>query len=763
MNIPALSAGDFAVALVALMAAAYELSLLFVRGRSHGHGWAATIGVAAATDCVLEGIQYWTLDPAIVRVLVQGESAALTLIAFSLVRFVEETTNRRFPAPRWLLRPLVGAILGLVLFTETIVPRGTIDLSLSWLNHPFVQSEPGPLTDVFYLALLTICGGATAQLALGAKTGIERRAYGVAMFLWFAAAALDTALTLGVVDSIPMFFLEYGFFVLSISLMVVDVHRYGALLVSSERARALSDQSLRMLLERLPLVVLVARGGRIVHANAAAGPILGFREVDDLLGQEVLGRLHAEERALMDEHMRRIIAAADAPHVWEARFLRADGDVVHTEVTAVPISFDERPALALLAVDMTEHRRMTARMMSADRMAAMGTLAAGVAHEINNPMTYVATNLELAHAMLPRMASWVRDASAGDVDRRSAKPLLVELEDTIRALGQARDGAGRVRSIVRDLTLLSRAERTPDAALDLPTLIRSALQIGQSETRYRARVETEWGPLPTVSGDAGRLGQVFLNLLVNAAQAIPPGNVSQNSIRIRTFTAPDGRGVVEIRDTGHGIPPEHLSRIFDPFFTTKPIGKGTGLGLSTVLGIVKSHGGHIAVDSTAGKGTTFRIYLPAVPDGTIPPLDVVSVAAPSSTEQQTLLVVDDEENVRTTLQLLLETQTYRVMTAAQGAEALALYLAHRSEIRLVLTDLMMPVMNGLALVRSLRAIDPGLPIIVSSGLTDPSALQELADEGITEILMKPCEASAVIGAVEKALQQAGGPSGGVMR
>ena len=519
-------------------------------------------------------------------------------------------------------------------------------------------------------------------------------------------------------------------------------------------ARREAEQAMRLrgaALEAAANAIMITdRAGLITWANPAFAELTGWSTAE-AVGCNPRDLLNS---SLQDpKFYQQLWATILAGKVWRGELInvRRDGGLRTMDETVTPLRNERGEISHFIAIlqDITERKQMEAQFRQSQRMEAIGTLAGGVAHDLNN----ILAPMMLVSALLALKLPDPKD---------QAKLAIIQA------------GVRRGSEIIRQLLTFSRGQEG-ERSLVKPLLIIKEMTVMMRETFPREidlQLNTPESGWPVLA-DPTQLHQVLLNLSVNARDAMPKGGhlfigtenltLAAGNPALDPANPPGPYVVIIVSDTGQGIPANVRPRIFDPFFTTKPIGKGTGLGLSTVLGIVKSHGGHIAVDSTAGKGTTFRIYLPAVPDGTIPPLDVVSVAAPSSTEQQTLLVVDDEENVRTTLQLLLETQTYRVMTAAQGAEALALYLAHRSEIRLVLTDLMMPVMNGLALVRSLRAIDPGLPIIVSSGLTDPSALQELADEGITEILLKPCEASAVIGAVEKALQQAGGSSGGVVR
>jgi signal transduction histidine kinase len=237
------------------------------------------------------------------------------------------------------------------------------------------------------------------------------------------------------------------------------------------------------------------------------------------------------------------------------------------------------------------------QLLFADRLATIGRLAAGVGHEINNPLAFILSNLNYVQQELER---W---------DGGSASP--GERQEVRDALAEAREGAERVRSIVRDLKMLSHPDSMEKGPVDLGQVLRSATKMAAHQIRDRARLVEEWGDLPLIDGNSARLCQVFLNLLINAAQAIPPGQAERHEIRLTTRQDEDpGRLLVEVSDTGSGIPPEHLERIFEPFFTTKPVGVGSGLGLSICHGIITAHGGKISVESTPGQGTTFRVSLP---------------------------------------------------------------------------------------------------------------------------------------------------------
>ncbi|MDY7228952.1 sensor histidine kinase [Hyalangium rubrum] len=252
---------------------------------------------------------------------------------------------------------------------------------------------------------------------------------------------------------------------------------------------------------------------------------------------------------------------------------------------------------AQLANSLRQLQAMQAQLMFTDRLAAMGRLAAGVGHEINNPLVYVITNINYLRTELART-----DAPPSDEERK----------ELLQAVEEAREGAERVRLIVQDLKTLSRPDDASNGTADLVAVVRSAAKIAAHEIRRRARLVEDFESVALVRGNAARLGQVFLNLLINAAHAIPEGKVEQNEIRVVARQESSERIIVEVRDTGCGIPAENLERIFDPFFTTKPSGQGTGLGLSLCHNIITALGGTITVESQLDQGTTFRVSLPAV-------------------------------------------------------------------------------------------------------------------------------------------------------
>jgi signal transduction histidine kinase len=343
------------------------------------------------------------------------------------------------------------------------------------------------------------------------------------------------------------------------------------------------------------------------------------------------------------------------------------------------------------AASRAEQRKMQEQLLISDRMASVGTLAAGVAHEINNPLSAVVANLELVMKDLARVSEELQ------IDDR-----FVDIFDQLR---DARDGADRLRHIVRDLKIFSRSSDVERRGpVDVRRVLESSLRMAWNEIRHRARLIKEYGAVPPVEANEARLGQLFLNLIVNAAQAIREGNADQNVIRVSTeLEAASGWIVVEVRDSGAGIPPEHLPRIFDAFFTTKPVGIGTGLGLSICHRIVTGFGGEISVQSQVGKGTVFRILLPPAADSDVeltPPALVVATPA----RRGKILVIDDEQMLAKALGRALtpEHDVTIVFNAGDGQRRIA--AGERYDV--IICDLMMPQMSGMDLHAELSRTFP---------------------------------------------------------
>ncbi len=386
-------------------------------------------------------------------------------------------------------------------------------------------------------------------------------------------------------------------------------------------------------------------------------------------------------------------------------------------------------ANAVLDDNLRVLRETQAQLVQAGRMAAVGTLAAGVGHEVNNPLAYILSNLDFACVEATRLQAVLAQGAQGGVSAQEAGRLAERVDEMEQALREAQHGAERVRRIVRDLKTFSRADEDTQGSVDLQAVLDSAAKLANTEVRHRARLVKAYGDVPPVDANEARLGQVFLNLIVNAAQALPEGHASENEIRLVTRVDADGRVVAEVQDTGSGIPPEVLQHIFDPFFTTKPVGVGTGLGLSLCHAFVTGMGGHITVDSTPGKGSTFRVSLPAarVQGPGAQAAQAQPAAAPSAPRGR-VLVVDDEPLVLGAVRRALGAQ-HDVEGVSSARRALELLTGDEDLFDVVLCDLMMPEMTGMELYGEVRASHPGRArrfVFISGGAFTPGAREFLA-------------------------------------
>ncbi|MCL2447834.1 MAG: ATP-binding protein [Polyangiaceae bacterium] len=375
------------------------------------------------------------------------------------------------------------------------------------------------------------------------------------------------------------------------------------------------------------------------------------------------------------------------------------------------------------APDVSERAEIEQQLVQRDRMAALGTLSAGVAHEINNPLTYMLVNLE--HVLRRLRAACASDDPAFEL--ASAPEGLTGLA---RSLQHAVDGGNRVRQIVRDLLTFAQGNIEQRGLVDVRGVVESATQMAWHEIRHRARLTRSLAELPPVDANEARLGQVFLNLLVNAAQAIPEGHADRHEVRVATRTDEQGRAVVEIADTGVGIAAEHMPRIFDPFFTTKGE-SGTGLGLAISHGTVKALGGEIHVKSSPGHGSTFRVILPAAKRWRA--ATPVSPPEVRARLRQRVLVVDDERLVGEAIaRSLSEDNDVEIVTEA--SEALE-RIGAGQKYDVVLCDLMMPVMTGMDLYAEIMRTEPklgGRLIFMTGGAFTPRA------RAFVESVVNPC-------------------------
>jgi PAS domain S-box-containing protein len=446
---------------------------------------------------------------------------------------------------------------------------------------------------------------------------------------------------------------------------------------------ASSEQRYRTLTENAhDAIAILSEDGVIREVN---------RRLEDMLGlskDQIVGRRIRDFEASAAEATAGNGGSGSGVPALELR--RPDGTSVLVEFSDAMVEVGGEHMMLSIGRDVTEQARAQARLMVSDRMASIGSMAAGVAHEINNPLAAVTANLDLAEQEISALA----EKLGGAAD-------LSELADEVR---DARTAAEQVRSIVRDLKLFSRAEEEQRGPVDVAQVLDSSLRMAWNEVRHRARVVKDYGQVPAVLANESRLGQVFLNLIVNAAQAIPEGHADSNEIRIRTRRSRAGeRVVIELADTGSGIPPAIRHKVFDPFFTTKPAGVGTGLGLAICHRIITGMGGEITVASDVGKGTRFSIVLP-VAEAVAAALQPVVGAPEPARRRGRILVVDDEKVVATAVRrVLAHDHEVQILTSAQ--EALR-RIGEGERFDLILCDLMMPIMTGVELHSALSRTAP---------------------------------------------------------
>jgi two-component system, cell cycle sensor histidine kinase and response regulator CckA len=412
--------------------------------------------------------------------------------------------------------------------------------------------------------------------------------------------------------------------------------------------------------------------------------------------------------------------------------------VVESRWTLMRDSSGEPRAILVVNTDITEKKQLEAQFLRAQRMESIGTLASGIAHDLNNELTPI-----LASAQLLLMHSKIQE--------NKRQQLLENIQNS----------AKRGATLIKQVLSFARGVEGKRTVLQIRHLVSEIRQIVQETFPKSIEVHLDLpNDLWLVSGDATQLHQVLMNLCVNARDAMSEGGtlslsatnlvIDENYMRMNLDAQVGPYVMVSVSDTGMGIPPEALDRIFEPFFTTKELGKGTGLGLSTVLGIVKSHGGFVEVLSSLGSGTQFKIYIPAVQAiETLPVQDDEPVAG----EGELILVVDDEASIREVNQASLETHNYRVLTACDGIEAIAHYVQRKDEIDLVLIDMMMPSMDGMTAIRTLNKINPQVKIIAVSGLLSNTQIPEPVNSNIQAFLPKPYTAKELVRTIHQVLQQ----------
>lgn len=497
---------------------------------------------------------------------------------------------------------------------------------------------------------------------------------------------------------------------------------------SEERLRE-SEEQFRLIAENITdLIAVLDLEGRRIYNSPSYTSILGA--TDSLRGTDSFQEIHPDDRERVKAIFRETVRTGAGQRA-EFRFLTHDGSVRFIESQGSVIRNDrgEVDKVVVVSRDITEKRKLEQQFLRSQRMESIGTLAGGIAHDLNNVLSPITMALEILKRRFP--------------DNES-RPIL----ETLAA------SAHRGASMIRQVLAFARGVEGERMVLQPKHLVEEMGKIASDTFPKSIQVRTEMGrDLWTITGDPTQVHQVLLNLCVNARDAMPNGGVLKMEAENAALDAhyarmhPDAKEgnyvLIQVSDTGMGMPPGVIEKIFDPFFTTKEVGKGTGLGLSTVLAIVRGHGGFISVYSEPGRGTTFKTYFPAQSKRATAEPVIEREPLPDG-EGELILVIDDEASIREITKETLETYGYEVITASDGAEGIALYSEHKRRVKAVLTDMMMPYMDGEATIRALRKLNPEVRILAASGLTSNGKNLDLSEQGVKGFLTKPYTAEKLL-------------------
>lgn len=515
---------------------------------------------------------------------------------------------------------------------------------------------------------------------------------------------------------------------------LVEIH--GSLIdVTDQRIaqRRIIDQS-QYLDQAQDGIVVTNMSRQIMYWNKSAERLFGW-SAEEVLGSDIQHLLFLNHDSKIDGVYREVLTRDDVQEEWEIPAKDGTKAIFQSRWSVVRDDQGVPKSVISIHSDITEKKRIETQFLRAQRLESVGVLASGIAHDLNNILSAVGL---ATHLLKKKYAN------------EHAAELLTTVESSVQ----------RGADIVKQVLLFTRGTDGERKPLDADELIGEMSGIMKETFPKSIELCTRVDPeLWTLHGDRTQLHQVLMNLCVNARDAMPNGgtlvlsahnhHVDEAYARMHVDAHPGRYVTIDVRDTGSGIPPDVVDRIFDPFFTTKEFGKGTGLGLSTVLGIVKSHGGFIRVYSEVGKGTKFSINLPI--NENRPEADVDPAVVDLHGHGELILLVDDEKPVRLVAHTALEENGYRVMSAENGADAIALLADHKSEIRAVVLDMMMPVMDGWMTSQAIAKMTPSMPIIATSGFQDRWG--ERRPENIIELIEKPYTAEKLLTSLRAVLDE----------
>lgn len=490
-------------------------------------------------------------------------------------------------------------------------------------------------------------------------------------------------------------------------------------------------------------VITVDLAGIVTFMNPAAEQLTGLT-LEEALGRparEVVRLISTDAASPLDEALlsRKPVVVRESTLEAPSRSSRIVAD------SAAPVLAADNVVGAVMVLrDITDHRMMQSRLELADRLSSLGTMAASVAHEVNNPLAVVAANNTV---VLDEMTHLLADLRGNSVD---SEGVIRRIEEAVEAQSAISSAASRIERIVSDLKAFSRPPQHTAWQANVARSIDWAVRSTSSEFHGRARVCIQVAHVPLAALDETKLGQILINLLINAAHAIPLGHVTEHAVSVVAWAGTNDRILIEVRDSGCGMSPETLARVFEPFFTTKNVGVGTGLGLSICHGIIKAAGGDLQAESRLGEGTVFRIVLPAAPAEQAQPTAAAVVESPVAPAVGRILVVDDDDMVRRTIQLILK--KHETLCVSNAKEALAL-LDGGQTFDIIFSDLTMPEMTGAEFYEELlknHPEDAQRVVFLSGGATTPTTVDFLASVPNLQI-DKPFDIAALRSTVQRLL------------
>ena len=489
-----------------------------------------------------------------------------------------------------------------------------------------------------------------------------------------------------------------------------------------------SEEQFRLIAENVAdMIAVLDLEGRRIYNSPSYKSILG--DPESLKETDGFQEIHPEDRDKVKQVFQETVRTGIGQRL-EYRFLLKDGSIrnIDSKGSVIRDSEGKISRIVVVSRDVTDEKRLDAQFLRSQRMESIGTLAGGIAHDLNNVLAPIMMAIEVLR---------------GKISDPGGQKILNTIDTS------ARRGA----DIVRQVLAFGRGVEGDRILVQLKHVVIEVVKIAGGTFPKSIDIRSDIPrDLWTVSADPTQMHQVLLNMLVNARDAMPKGGtltisaenvtLDENYSRKHLESKPGSYAALSISDTGTGIPPDIREKIFEPFFTTKEIGMGTGLGLSTTLAIIRSHGGFINLYSELGRGTTFRIYIPAT--------RTTSSAAAAGEEAdlptvngELILIIDDEAAIREITKETLQAYGYTAMTASDGAEGVALFAENKEEIKVVITDIMMPIMDGTAAIRALRKINPGVKIIAASGLTSRGSVKSQPGSSVQGFLTKPYTAVAL--------------------